>query len=346
MEELLPKDNENIPLFDTGPLKPSEPQGFSPDQMIVCEKCGRRNPPTRVNCLYCAAPFVFDVKTAELRTPTLQPVEAGNFGYNNILIPDASIDSDIAKVASLLKMTEEQLIRILGSELPLPIARVSSFDEARLIEARLQELGLSTFIVGDNDLKVEDLPPVRVRSAELEEAKLTLHQVTTNQSWVIPWSNLQMLVKGRLTVKSLASTERKGSGKENEIVDASETQTDEAVVEILADENQSSFRISANGFDFSCLGASKGLLANENFERLLQMILQYAPSTNLDDSYKQVRQPLEFVWPVEKKTESKGWRRERIGKVTYGAVTEVSNQLQFSRYARLRYYLYRKQQMP
>lgn len=150
-----------------------------------------------------------------------------------------------------------------------------------------------------------------------------------------------MLVKGRLTVKSLASTERRGSGRENEIVDATETQTDEAVVEIFTDENRSSFRISANSFDFSCLGASKGLLANENFERLLQLILQYAPTATLDDSYKQVRQLLEFAWPVEKKTESKGWRRERIGKVTYGAVTEVTNQLQFSRYTRLRYYLYR-----
>jgi hypothetical protein len=342
VEELLPKDNENVPLFDPGPLKPSEPEGFTPDQMIVCKKCNRRSPPTRANCIYCATPFAFEVNAAELRKPILQTVEPGEPGYSNIVTPGASTEADTKGVAALLKLGNEQVCKILTSDLPLPIARVSSLDEARLIESRLNDLRVSTFIVADNDLRVEELPSLRVRAAEFDEARLACFQVTTNQSWTIPWTSLRLLVKGRMTVKSLASTERKASGKENEIVDTSETQTDEAVVEIYAAGHQSSFRIAASSFDFSCLGKEKSLLANENFENFLQLMLKRAPSATLDDSYKQVRQLLELVWPLEKRTESKGWRRERIGRVTYGAITQVNNQLQFARYSRLRDYLYQR----
>jgi hypothetical protein len=80
-------------------------------------------------------------------------------------------------------------------------------------------------------------------------------------------------------------------------------------------------------------------LANDNFKALIQVILDHAPSAVLDDTYKFARHTLDLVWPSEKRTESQGWRRERLGKITFGALTEVSNERQFSRYSRLRHYL-------
>ena len=81
----MPKDNENIPFL--GPVEPSEPQGFSADQMIRCEECLRANPPTRASCLYCAAPLPLTETSARLIKPVLRPPEKHQSGYNNILLP-------------------------------------------------------------------------------------------------------------------------------------------------------------------------------------------------------------------------------------------------------------------
>ena len=346
MEELLPKDNENIPQFDPGPLAPSAPQGFTPDQMVKCQKCGRANPPTRAQCLYCAAPFPFDERGAELRKPALRPLEAGESGYSNISVRSQYLTPQAyAEAAALLKLSDEQISKIVTATVPLPLARTGSLDEAKLIEARLRQLGISSFIVADADLKLEEQPAVRVRAAEFGELALTLHQVTTNDRWEVAWPNLMMLVHARLTIKSFVSKEQKASGTDNKILDASETQTDEAVLDLYTNDRESAFRITANSFDFSCLGVQKGLLANENFKQLIQSFLQRSPAAVLDESYKSVRNVLELTWPAQQRTESRGWRRERLGKITFGAVTEVSNEQQFSRYSRLRHYLHQRSEI-
>src|SRR5215467_1381946 len=82
---LLPKDNENIPFL--GPIEPSEPQGFSAEQMIRCEECLRANPPTRVSCLYCVAPLPLTEASKRLRKPLFRTPEKHQSGYNNILMP-------------------------------------------------------------------------------------------------------------------------------------------------------------------------------------------------------------------------------------------------------------------
>ena len=126
----MPKDHENIPFL--GPVEPSEPQGFSPDQMIRCEECLRANPPTRVICLYCVAPLPLTEASARLRKPVLRPPEKHQLGYNNILLPpDQAISAEvIAEAATLLKLSEENFQEILSHALPLPVARTASREEA------------------------------------------------------------------------------------------------------------------------------------------------------------------------------------------------------------------------
>lgn len=336
----MPKDNESIPQFDPGPIAPSERPGFTPDQMVSCEKCGRSNPPTRSNCLYCGAAFSLDEQTVALRSPALRPLQLGELGYSIVFVPSPSLPpQSITEIASLLKLTNDEVSSITNATVSLPLARTSDSEEARLIQTRLAGLGLGSVIVADADLKVEENPPLRVRAAELSETGLLLQQVTTDRRWNLAWASLTLLVPARLTIKSFASRERKASRTENELVDSSETQTDEAVVDVYAEGCESSFRIGANSFDFSCLGQRKTLLANDNFKLLMEVILDHAPSAVFDDSYRFARQTLDLVWPSEKRTESQGWRREGLGKVTFGTVTEVSNERQFSRYSRLRHYL-------
>jgi len=99
------------------------------------------------------------------------------------------------------------------------------------------------------------------------------------------------------------------------------------------------FRFAANSFDFSCLESNKGLLAGENIARLLQLFREYASGVVYDDSYNSVRKILEPVWPSEQQNESSGWRRDRPGKYSIGSIMELTNEMQFSRYSRLRHHL-------
>src|SRR6185312_14059521 len=99
----------NIPFL--GPVEPSEPQGFSAEQMIRCEECLRANPPTRVSCLYCVAPLPLTETSARLIKPVLRQPEKHQLGYNNILLPQEQAASDevIAGAAALLKLSVENV---------------------------------------------------------------------------------------------------------------------------------------------------------------------------------------------------------------------------------------------
>jgi hypothetical protein len=145
-------------------------------------------------------------------------------------------------------------------------------------------------------------------------------------------------VTGRLFVKRVEIQERKTRRAENEIVQSSEFSSDEAVIDFYTATHSQTWRINANGFDFSCLGSNKSLIANENISRLQQLIAASAPHATFDDSYKRLRRTLDLVWSSQQETQSSGWRRERPGKLSVGLATINSNESQFTRYSRMRRY--------
>jgi len=340
LEELLPKDNENILPFPDGPVVPSEPQGFLPEQMVRCEECLRANPPTRVTCIYCAASLPASESTANLQKPTLRPLEKWELGYNCIVtdkFSDSLNEETLAQITSLLKLGVDDLKRILTSA-PLPLARTATPEEASLVDKRLEALGVETVTIGDKDLGV-DQPPIRVRAAELDETSVTMHPLGGRGPCCINWSDLVLLVLGRLTSKRVELKERKAGRRENEILDTSEFFSDELVADIYRQGELINFRIVASSFDFSCLGYGKSLISGENLTALIQVVREKAPQAAYDNSYDSMRQALEPVWPSEQQIESRGWRRERPGKYTTGESVETTNEGQFLRYSRLRYYL-------
>jgi hypothetical protein len=146
-------------------------------------------------------------------------------------------------------------------------------------------------------------------------------------------------VTGRLFVRQVEVEERKGRKAESEIMDARELSTDEAVLDLYTAQSGESWRVSSSSFNFSCLGVRKSLVTGENFSILLEVLREHAPDALFDDSYNRVRRALHFVWPFEQRTESRGWRRGGPGKVNTEAVTRSDNEMQFTRYSRLRHYL-------
>ena len=331
----MPKDNENIRLAVPGPLDSAEPQGFAPEQMIRCEECLRANPPTRINCMYCSVPLPVTESSARLRKPILRPLEKHESGYNTIVLPgnEAVNAVAIADTASFLRLKREDLERILAERVPLPLARTASREEAELIADRLQAAGFRVTTLSDEGLLV------RVRSLSFDSAGFALNPGQITNEVDISWSNVVLLVTGRIVEKRVEVKEVKTRGAENEILDTSELFSDEAVIDLYASGHSETWRVQANSFDFSCLGTEKSLLATENIRRLQTLLGAKTTNARLDDSYNRLRPLLDLVWSPEQETKSSGWRRERPGKLSIGIATIHSNESQFTRYSRLLFHL-------
>jgi hypothetical protein len=336
----LPKDNENIPFL--GPIEPSEPQGFSPEQMIRCEECLRANPPTRVSCLYCVAPLPMTEAAASLRKPVLRPPEKHQLGYNSILLPaDQAVSQEkMAEAAKLLKLSPENVAEIVAPATPLPVARTTSREESELVSARLRQLGFSCLTLGDEDLGLSfaENAVKRVRALTFDDTFLTIQQVAAEDT-TVSWTDILLILPGRLVESRLEIKERKTRKSENEILDHSEFFRDEMIIDFYVSSNSSTWRIHAGGFDFSCLGREKALIANENIGKLQRLLVAKAVNAELDDSYARVRNLLELAWTTQPETQSSGWRRERPGKLSVGTAMTRSNESQLTRYSRLRYHL-------
>jgi hypothetical protein len=341
LEDLLPKDNENIPFL--GPVEPSEPLGFAAEQMIRCEECLRANPPTRVSCLYCVAPLPLTESSARLRKPVLRQPEKHQLGYSNILLPvqNEVATEVISDVAALLKLSSENVKQLLSQSVPMPVARTASREESELVTLRLRDLGLSCVTVSDEELGLtsSDIVLKRVRAISFADENLQLFHSGTEETKV-SWSDVILILPARLVETRLEIKERMTRKSENEVLDTSEFFRDEAVIDFYTTMDSFTWRVNATGFDFSCLGSEKALVANENIGRLQRLIVAKAVNARFDDSYSRVRNLLELAWSTQAEMQSSGWRRERPGKLSVGMATTKSNESQFTRYSRLRRYLF------
>ena len=347
VEELSLKDNENMPFLDDDSLAPSEPQGFAHDEMVRCDVCLRSNPPTRANCLYCAAALTTSRKTVEARAVTLKPVDDSVLGYNCILfptIPNNYAADKLQTAAQLLKLSAAELQRITVAAVPLPLARTETREEAELITRKLMDLGFSTTVVSDAELGLS-AAVVQIRAAKFTDAGITLKQIGGDVGTEIFWSQIALIVSARLITRRVESAEQKGKRGEKEITEAREFFADEPVMDLYANGRSECFRITANSFDYSPL-PQRGFVAGENFASLLNLIRTSASTARHDDSYLSVRQALDAAWPSGQRTGSGGWRRERPGKYSIEAVMESSNVNQFTRYSRLRCFLLKGRNPP
>jgi hypothetical protein len=339
----LPKDNENIPFL--GPIEPSEPQGFAADQMTRCEECLRANPPTRVSCLYCGAPLPVTESSATLRKPVLRQPEKHQPGYNNIIVPpDGPVsDGTINQAAALLKLSAENIKALMSQSVPTPVARTASREEAQLVTERLLRLGLTCTTLSDEDLGLSfsDNTLKRVRAMRFDEVFLTI-QLAGGDEIEIAWADVILILSGRLIETRVEITERLSRKPEAELLDTSEYFRDETVIDFYTATHPFTWRVGASGFDFSCLADEKALIANENIARLQRVFVARAVNAQFDDSYARLRNLLELVWSTQQENQSSGWRRSAPGKLSVGLSTTKSNESQFTRYSRLRYYFSRR----
>ena len=337
----MPREDE-FKAFGDLAQEPSEasaaPRRFTVEELVACDECARANAPTRMNCLYCGARLPVTEQNAALRRPVLKKLEEWERGFNVVMLPRARAElspEEIAEAASLLRLDASRLTEMIESRRALPLARTSSTEEAELISKRLGALGLAVEVFADEVLSKQ---PARVRALALDDDALVCQEGPDAEPRRLRWSEIALFVTGRVVTKRVEVAERQAKlSNRSRIVEARELATDEAVLDIYAiDETEEGFRVMADGFDYSCLGAAKRLLARDNFNALVEALRERAPHAAFDDEYARLRGLLSAAWPPSERTGSLGVRRERAGRYNTEAVTTVSNETQFTRYARLR----------
>jgi len=310
---------------------------FTPEEMVGCTKCGRTNPPNRLRCFYCAAEL--EQQQAESIQPVLRKLEGWEKGYNVIYQPGVSIPGReaVTAIAKTLSLDAEAATEILRSARPLPLARVEGEKEAAFVEETLRAHGVDSSIVTDRSM-AEEIPPKRLRAIEFADDSMRLTLFNTNESITVRSENLALIVAGAVFEKKTEVIEKRKKGS-SKTLDEFETASDDMLIDIYTSTDPAGWRIPTNGFDFSCLGSEKGMLAVQNMRRLLERLASFAPNSRVVDSYLADRNLLSHVWQIEERKDFSGLQRSGFGKVDFGKVSTSNNLGQFTKYSRFQWQL-------
>jgi len=324
---------ENLPVQSANPA-------FQPDEMVSCEKCERSNPPTRLKCLYCGEQLVISEAQAANIKPNFRKPENWEKGFNLIFLPNTKVveNSKLAEIASMVTMEAGFLEEIISSRNSLPLARLETKDEAEIVQKHLLNFGIETKVLNDADLKIEK-PVRRLRGMDFWDDKLVLILFNADEISEIVWENLNLIVTGAIFERRVKATEERDKKGENKLLETNETATDEILLDIYSRQDEIGYRIEQKGFDFSCLGAEKSLLAAENIRRLVKTLSARAKNVKVVDNYLQIRPLLADVWQVDERKNSQGMKRARFGKFSLENITTVNNLAQFTKYSRLQHHL-------
>jgi len=317
----------------------AEEIGYKPDEMVSCGNCSRSNPPNRLKCMYCGAELELSPEQSTKIAPVLRKLENWENGFNLIYLPRGENVSaeTAAQIAKFIGLEKEVLQNVFETDKPLPIVRAESAKEAEILQNRLKDLNLETSVIGDALLAAEN-PPKRLRGLDFHDDKILLILFNNDEVEEIGAQDLSLIVSGAIFQKAVESLEKRKKG-ENKILEATETDSDEALIDIYSKKNATGYRILTKGFDYSCLGAEKGILARENIKKLAAALQNFAPNAKLVDDYLSVRSVLGNVWEVEQRKDSQGLTRQRFGKFDLSNISSSNNLQQFTKYSRLQWHI-------
>jgi hypothetical protein len=312
----------------------SEEIGFKSDEMLPCGKCGKANPPNRFECLYCGTALDLpDNAAANLRI-TPREVETWEKAVNVVVSGGSHlVDTQmIAEAAASMSIDDGRLESAVNFPSPSPIHRLSSEADAAEVRKRLETLGFNVSVIPDEALNADN-PPVRLRSLEFWDDKLILTAFNSLEKFEFDVTRLILIVPGTIIETRSESILRK-TRKETKNLNETNFASDYGVIDIYFAEDSLGYRITAYGFDFSCLGSDKGILAAENLGALSEKLKKAAPLAVFVGDYIEKKNFLDLVWGPTRVNESKGVKR--VGLVMARAKGEItSNNQQFTKYSRL-----------
>lgn len=273
-----------------------------------------------------------------MQRPTFRPLEDWASGHNVIALPPYAPTIDWPALAAWCKLAPATLARVMPYAAPLPLARLATQSEAAVTAQRLTDFGLRAVIVADHDLAVREMLPRRARAVAWDESGLAVQLTGGGLAFSVEWEDLRALVLGRLyqqRTDAETRTNRKGAA---EVVASHETSQDEAVLDVYAADLPQNWRVHVSGFDFSCLGEAKQMLAKDNFRLFTETLRTYATRATYSDAYTGVRPLLAEVWPIASQIDAGGVQRT-MRRTTRHTTTTANNDTQFTRWSRLCYHL-------
>ena len=337
MEE--PEKNSSEEWLKDLPVQAENP-AYKAEEMILCAKCSRMSPPTRLNCFYCGAELEISEAQSRNPKPHLRKMEFWEKGFNLIYLPGESSFDKVksTEISRILNLEREVLQKIIDAGIALPLARAESEKEAEIIKQRLQEFDVKTFVLSDESVSIEK-PHRRLRGLEFLDDKLILIFFNTDEIAEIAAEDLSLIVTGAIFERKVEAVEKRVKKGENKILRTTETASDEFLFDIYSRNDSIGYRILAKGFDFSCLETEKDILAKDNLKKLVRKLQEFAPNAKTIETYLQVRENLASIWEVEERSDSQGLKRQSFGNFNLENITTVNNTAQFNKYSRLQWHL-------
>ena len=315
---------------------------FSHEEMITCESCLRANPPTRKACLYCGVtlPASAGLQTNDIEEVSgIQEIPKTAVESNGYYLVVSSASGEQMSVSSLeqaanrLQVKQTDLQNALSQGGALPLLYLETSEQASRLIDEFRALGLEAVSINDQDLSTSQLPK-KIHAMEFSDRGVAGSNRTSGEQVFEAWDDLVLIVAGRLQSNKVELIERRKRGGQKP-VDRRELSADEAIFDLYSRSNQGGWRIVASNFDFSSLGAKKGITAFENFRALIGALRERAQNLEVDESYLHKRMVLAGVWPLGEGQKTGGWRRSGTGKYDVSTVTITDNENQFNNYSRL-----------
>jgi len=309
---------------------------------VACPKCGRLNGLHRATCLFCGQPLLIPGQESQV-LPSLREADDIEPGYNVIFLPPVlSTPGVVEEVATVGRLTPEQAERLLASPSPVPIARAATSHDAVLLTQRLAQSGLRTVVLSDRQLSPLH-PPRRARALVSVGEYLEVWGSETTTPIRLPWKDISLLVFGLLRFRQVLAREsmatRRTKAEREELLTNDE---EVPVIDLFGPTLATHIRIRADGFDYSCLGPRRGLLAAENHVRLGDWLLaSVSAPTVVNRDFRTVAQAIEPIWGLTKTKSRQPFKRAGIGKVSAEMTEYVDNDRQFTCFARSLFFIAR-----
>ncbi|QYO68268.1 hypothetical protein [Leptolyngbya sp. 7M] len=311
----------------------SDDIGFLPEEMPLCPNCARRNAPGRSNCIYCGEGFRTGASAYDASNEELEIFSEVLNGFNVVIGPQRnSVWTDQRNRLKMLTGFDLQIADIADlSQIALPVARYSVEHKAKQIGDELSTTGLEVRIV--SDALLEAAPPMRIRCIEILPKQIQFTNFNTGQVYRFHPSEIKLIVSGTIREERVHATVKKKRNRPDK-VDKQESVNLTPMIDLYTAPDVG-FRVNTNGFDFSCLGVNKAMLAADNIERLLVMLGEFCPEAPTNNHFDEVTGVLCQVWDLESHKDHRGVLRiglENKGRTT---VTSRNNLRQFTKYSRL-----------
>ncbi len=281
--------------------------------------CGAALPMTKINSL-----------------PSQRALESYEQAFNTIVEPATSrlMSNTAVHFAETMQIEISEAQLFLSATRPLPIARSQTEQEAELIAGLVRSLGITAYVVADAELKIED---ELIRARKVMRLGEPLNVQHLNGELNISPAEIKLMVLGGIkNIKTDFAEAAAGLGnKSGGVIDTAEFHSQDLLLDVYTTNLETSFRIRADGFDYSNLVSPLFFRVELNFKEAIKRLREIIPQAIFDADFTQVQSLLSRAWPPRSHTESRGVKRSSMFKRVALATVARDNRDQFERYSRL-----------